>query len=46
MTENEKEQKGEYLDKFQRIIVAVLSWTMALVVFFATIEVIYELAST
>lgn len=45
MTENEKDQKGDYLDRFQRMIVAVLSWTMAVVVFFATIELIYKLAS-
>jgi uncharacterized membrane protein (DUF373 family) len=44
MTDNEKEQKSEYLERFQKIIVAVLSWTMAVVVFFATIDLLYELA--
>lgn len=45
MTGDEKDQKGEYLDRFQRIIVAILTWTMAAVVFFATIDLIYDLAS-
>jgi uncharacterized membrane protein (DUF373 family) len=44
MTDDWIERKDEYLEKFQRIIVVVLSWTMAVVVFFATIELIYDLA--
>lgn len=44
MTDIKKEQKGEYLDRFQNIIITVLSWTMAVVVLFATIDLIYNLA--
>jgi uncharacterized membrane protein (DUF373 family) len=35
---------GEYLDKIQKIIVVVLTWTMAVAVILATIDLIYNLA--
>ena len=35
---------GEYLDKIQEIIVVVLTWTMAVAVILATIDLIYNLA--
>lgn len=44
MTDDKKGQEGDYLDRFQRVIVAVLTWTMAAVVLFATIDLISELA--
>lgn len=45
MIDDKKGRDVEYLDRFQRIIVAILTWTMAAVVLFATIDLIYELAS-
>ena len=35
---------GEYLDKIQKIVVVVLTWTMAVAVLLATIDLIYNLA--
>lgn len=35
---------GKYLDKIQRIVVVVLTWTMAVAVILATIDLIYNLA--
>ena len=35
---------GEYLDKIQKIVVVVLTWTMAVAVILATIDLIYNLA--
>lgn len=35
---------GEYLDKVQKIVVVVLTWTMAAAVVLATIDLIYNLA--
>ena len=36
--------KDKYLDKFQKAIIAVLAWIMAIVVLLATIDLIYILA--
>ena len=33
---------GEYLDKIQMVIVVVLTWTMAVAVILATIDLIYK----
>ena len=35
---------GEYLEKVQKIVVVVLTWTMAVAVILATIDLIYNLA--
>jgi len=44
MIDAKKGLTGEYLDKIQKIIVAILTWTMAVAVILATIDLIYNLA--
>ena len=44
MVDAKRELTGEYLDKVQKIVVIVLTWTMAVAVLLATIDLIYNLA--
>jgi len=44
MIDDKSRLTGEYLDKIQKIVVVVLTWTMAVAVILATIDLIYNLA--
>jgi len=44
LTGANKTPKDEYLNKFQKIIIAILAWIMAMVVLLAIVDLIYVLA--